>query len=402
VTIGDFKNLVGLYNAVWLGMVFLLLIFFADNAAFLLPLVFAGMCSSFLPLDDSSSYPWDMPAMFFFTLSCLLWLKGKYGWMLPVIVLGTWFKETVAVTAFLFFFTPMGRRRQIGLFAGTACACLLLKLWVTHGVLGHAEIVTEEFNQHGGFGSFLLNLQTLGLHWNHPIFANAGTLVVALCLPMKDRIDRGIKTVLAMFCIGHLFGGALLEFREFMEVLPITAIYLNRAIQNRTNQAETASSVSATIKSICWLGVGLLLAVAIGLSTAGALPPEANKPNPLDAVTLRPGPDSVEDLNDLALALATNPNAKERNGALAVGLAERACERTQYRQPLMMSTLGLAYAEAGRFDDAIAAAQKACVLADEFGRPDIVEKNQKLLILYRARQSFHDAVVTDETKLPRP
>ena len=55
-----------------------------------------------------------------------------------------------------------------------------------------------------------------------------------------------------------------------------------------------------------------------------------------------------------------------------------------------MTTLAAAYAEAGRFDDAIAAAEQACALARAAGKQDMLEKNQKLLGLYRAHQPFHD------------
>jgi hypothetical protein len=400
-TVGDFKNVIAFYNAAWLGMTFLLLIFFVDNALFLLPLVFAGMCYTLIPFDYCTIYPWDMPAMFFFTLSCLLWLKGKYFWMLPVIVLGTWFKETIAVTALLWFFTPMGRVRQCGLFATAACACLLLKLWVTHRVTGHAQIFTEDFSrQHGAgiFGTFLVNLQSLRPHWNHPVFANAGTLAVALCLPAKDRIGRGIKTVLAVFCVGQLFGGYIRETREFLEALPITAIFLERTISR--SGAEGVGFV--WLKKGYWLAAGLAMAIVIGLSSSGALPPEDNSSGQLDLTKLRPVPDSVENLNNLALMLATSPDAKERNGALAVELAERACERTQYRHPIVLSTLATAYAEAGRFDDAIAAAQKACALAERMGIPELVKKNQENLALFRDHLPFHQpGGPNDQANLPR-
>jgi len=47
----------------------------------------------------------------------------------------------------------------------------------------------------------------------------------------------------------------------------------------------------------------------------------------------------------------------------AVAYAERACELTHYGVTIFVGTLAAAYAEAGRFDDAIATAQKACALA---------------------------------------
>jgi len=55
-----------------------------------------------------------------------------------------------------------------------------------------------------------------------------------------------------------------------------------------------------------------------------------------------------------------------------------------------VGTLAAAYAEAGRFDDAIATAQKACDLAEKSGEKDLLLKNQELLKLYRANRPFHE------------
>jgi len=102
-------------------------------------------------------------------------------------------------------------------------------------------------------------------------------------------------------------------------------------------------------------------------------------------------PDSPEVLNNLAWLLATCPDAHSRDGVQAVKYAGRACELTHYGVTPIVSTLAAAYAEAGRFDDAIAAAQKACALASAAGEQDLLENNRKLLALYRAHQPYHEA-----------
>jgi hypothetical protein len=101
-------------------------------------------------------------------------------------------------------------------------------------------------------------------------------------------------------------------------------------------------------------------------------------------------PDPVEG-NDLAWLLATSPEATNRNGVLAVKLAECACQQTRYRITIMVGTLAAAYAEAGRFDEAISTGQKACALASESGAQYLLEKNQELLELYRKHQPYHEA-----------
>src|ERR1035437_2719634 len=106
---------------------------------------------------------------------------------------------------------------------------------------------------------------------------------------------------------------------------------------------------------------------------------------------LRLRPDSPDVLNNLAWLLATCTDAHIRDGTQAVKLAERACELTHYHLTPMVGTLAAAYAEAGRFDDAISTAQKACTLATESGDQDLLKRNQELLVLYRAHRPYREA-----------
>ncbi len=102
-------------------------------------------------------------------------------------------------------------------------------------------------------------------------------------------------------------------------------------------------------------------------------------------------PDSPSVLNNLAWLLATCPDAHIRDGVQAVQYAGRACELTHHGVAPFIGTLAAACAEAGRYDDAIAAGEKACALATAAGEPDLLEKNQRLLVLYRAHQPYHEA-----------
>jgi protein O-mannosyl-transferase len=107
---------------------------------------------------------------------------------------------------------------------------------------------------------------------------------------------------------------------------------------------------------------------------------------------LRFKPDSVVVLDRLAWLLATSREPLVRNGAQAVTYAEHACELTHHRVPAFLTTLAAAYAEAGRFDDAIEAAQEACALARAAGDWNLLEREQSRLGLYRARQAYRAEV----------
>ena len=97
-----------------------------------------------------------------------------------------------------------------------------------------------------------------------------------------------------------------------------------------------------------------------------------------------------EILNNQAWIFATSPEAKVRNGQLAVELAKRACELTRYQKTIYVGTLAAAYAEASQFAEAIATAEKACTLAEKSGEPNLLQRNQELLSLYRQHQPYHE------------
>ena len=105
---------------------------------------------------------------------------------------------------------------------------------------------------------------------------------------------------------------------------------------------------------------------------------------------LRLNPNSLAALNNLAWLHATRPEPQFRDGAEAVRLAERACQQTDYKQFALMCTLAAAYAEAGRFEEAVAAAEKASGLALAGGNQQLAEQEQKMLRLFKARQPYRD------------
>jgi tetratricopeptide (TPR) repeat protein len=97
---------------------------------------------------------------------------------------------------------------------------------------------------------------------------------------------------------------------------------------------------------------------------------------------LRLKPDQADVLNNLAWILATHPQAEFRDGVEAVRLAERACALTGQKQPVLLGTLGAAYAEAGQFGKAIEAARQARDLAESLGQKELAARNEELLQRY--------------------
>ena len=105
---------------------------------------------------------------------------------------------------------------------------------------------------------------------------------------------------------------------------------------------------------------------------------------------LRSKPDYAEAENSLAWLLATLAPADGGDPVRAVTLAERACELTNNRVAGYLDTLAVAYAAAGRFNDAIATAQKAIEMAGTAGQHQLVREIETRLKSYRAGQAWRE------------
>jgi tetratricopeptide (TPR) repeat protein len=73
--------------------------------------------------------------------------------------------------------------------------------------------------------------------------------------------------------------------------------------------------------------------------------------------------------NGLAWLLATCPDDRVRDGAEAVAMAEKACEATGEKDLVSLRTLAAAYAEAGRWADAVATVTRALELSGPADSP---------------------------------
>ncbi len=114
-------------------------------------------------------------------------------------------------------------------------------------------------------------------------------------------------------------------------------------------------------------GAGLAALVAVALATRAYLPYwRGTLPFWERALAVHPGRHWLA-MNNVAWLLSTCPEAATRDGARAVALAERAVALTRRGEPTLLDTLAAAYAEAGRFDDAVRAEREALALARRRG-----------------------------------
>ncbi|MDD4857499.1 MAG: tetratricopeptide repeat protein, partial [Candidatus Krumholzibacteria bacterium] len=109
----------------------------------------------------------------------------------------------------------------------------------------------------------------------------------------------------------------------------------------------------------------------------------------------------VEARGQLAWVLATHPDDTVRSGEEAVRSAEGACRSMPDPSPMMLDVLGAAYAEAGRFDEAIGAANLAVSKAMENGQADLATRAREHIRAYQARKPCRDTSLTAARRAAR-
>ena len=102
-------------------------------------------------------------------------------------------------------------------------------------------------------------------------------------------------------------------------------------------------------------------------------------------------PDYANACNNLAWLRATCPEASVRNGSEAVALAQQAVQLLGRANAACLDTLAAAYAEAGRFAEAMQTAHKALDLARQQNKQGLAESIQAKIQLYAAGIPFHES-----------
>ena len=299
--------------------------------------------------------------------------------------------------------------------------------------------------------------------FNHAVFANAGTLAAVLVLGWRRRFLPYMAVIVA-FLGGQFMYGGFNEFRIFMQILPLSLLLLSERWQeyagSRAAQELSAGSAPPwTVRKTSPILVPVTIVLILMSGGIAAwqydnlfenLKPDRQAQSEIGKHVIEPKGDvdnlaiecqilreryggaeselavisaanqqfsdaiehsrrvleldtnSVRALNNLAWLLATASDAPSRNGKEAVRLAEQACQLSQYEEAYPIGTLAAAYAEAGRFNDAVAAAKKFRAVALAHGQNELVAKNEQLLELLESGRAYHQEpqpIVTEPESL---
>jgi tetratricopeptide (TPR) repeat protein len=196
---------------------------------------------------------------------------------------------------------------------------------------------------------------------------------------------------------------AVADFTQALHAEPNNAlVYYNRALAY--SQKDAVDAALADFKkalrlepnnALAYFDRGMLhsrtgahnLAVA-DFSEALRLESHAEKAAAGDyARLLLPDPSQATAYNSLAWVWATNSDAGRRDGKKAVLYATKACELTGWRTTGFLSTLAAAYAECGKFKEAVACQKRALDAAAGQDK----ERFRQRLELYEAGKAFHES-----------
>jgi tetratricopeptide (TPR) repeat protein len=184
---------------------------------------------------------------------------------------------------------------------------------------------------------------------------------------------------------------AIVEFQKAVEIQPLNPNYsgdLGTALlqKGRLDEAISAFRSSLAIQPNSYdvhnnLGFALYRAGQMDEAIAQFLRTLELKPDCQPA---------QKSLAGMAWILAASPDASLRNGPKAVELAEEAYKLSGGGDPILASVLAGAYAEAGRFPEAVAAAHRALDLATAQSNAQLATAVQDQLNYYEARRPFRD------------
>ncbi len=117
-----------------------------------------------------------------------------------------------------------------------------------------------------------------------------------------------------------------------------------------------------------------------------------------DVLTIQP--DNGNAASNLAWVFATCPEDSIRDGTLAVELGEKALRISGGKIAMIYRVLAAAYAESGRFADAVETAKRGAELATTQGNPALASELESNLALYRSGRPLRDPSITNGSSSP--
>jgi len=270
-----FENIFAFYHSFWLFLLFLALIYFRRDALLIMLGTMSGLMYYLSDPVRPQFFVWDIANMFFFTLACLMFLRGRMWSVLLCAYIGALFKETTLCCAIL---VLLGEgwpwRKRIPAFLGTVAVTFATYkiLMAAYGMTGRVfamnqAVTTQDLIWHSVMPS---NLHAFfSFMPRHVLFANAGGLLLMLLIPWGNRREVALKIVVFTYIIGEFFWGIITELRIWYEVLPLGWIVVSTGwftpgAEIKSDDRSAWESRRVFVGSY-WLVLGSLVAAAAAL-----------------------------------------------------------------------------------------------------------------------------------------
>ena len=199
----------------------------------------------------------------------------------------------------------------------------------------------------------------------------------------------------ALFSTGHV-ANAIVHYEKALEIQPGYAEAHSNLASAMIQTGRIREAVGHLQKAVALTPDSAFAHanLADGLLLSGAAADAV--PHFQRALDLQPRFPSAQ--TALAWVLATHPNAALRDGPRAVTLAEQASKAADENTGRILRTLAAAYAEAGRFPEAIQIAQRALELPETRSNTALRESLRTQLEIYRSGSPFHEEPALSETE----
>ena len=266
----------GLYNAAWLFLLFLVLMAYRKDALLIMFAVFGSLMYNLTdPLRPAYYLPWDIPIMVFFTWACLLYDRRRLWPLMVAVWLGGLFKETSLCCALLILLGEHWTlKKRVAGFAATSIATFAANkfLMTFYGVkapilaMNDAPHAMDIIRKTRLFYNFDI---LFSLDVRHVLFVNAGSLLIIMLIPWRNRREVIFKVMIVAFILGQFFCGIIREFRIWYELLPLGWMMIADTLLKERPMAQE-DLVAHRRANRAWLGsywlmMGTLLAAALGL-----------------------------------------------------------------------------------------------------------------------------------------
>jgi tetratricopeptide (TPR) repeat protein len=238
---------------------------------------------------------------------------------------------------------------------------------------------------------------------------------VAMCLAGQGRLDQAVARyrraleirpdylpahnglARALAAQGNA-SGAIAEYQAALKIQP-SSVEIHADLGNLLLGLRRGDEALVHFRKIVELSPGSALAcnnLGVALASQGRF--DEGLAQFRRALQIQP--DSFETQKNLAWLRATCPLASLRNGGEAIEHARRADQLCGGKRAEVLDTLAAAYAEAGRFAEALSTARKALDLATRQKARAMADILRTRIALYEAGKPFHEPPPGAE--LPKP